>query len=554
MGSTHPTLRHRIVEDSSFDFPIRITDAVEIDESGAAQKLFEVSAYAANQVILHSPSEIEQAEVADIARSLGWTQLNALPSNYLAVLETETTTLDTVREAIVAIQLSNSQLSAEPNYIVYAALSPNDPEFVSSKQWALESENDVDINAPEGWDIRRTAPNKVVAILDTGIRPTHEDLAANLWRKSGSVYGYNFVSTSKPPIDDNGHGTHVAGILGAVGNNSKGISGVAWDIQLMALKCLNAEGKGTTSALASAIDYATNNGAHIINASLGTDSYSETVDAAILRAQRKGIPFVAAAGNEQSNTIPYPASSKHENVISVGGANKFGGLYSETNYSSQDVDVIAPAEDIYSAWNNSDSAYEYSSGTSMATPIVSGMLALCQTQFPNEDLQEQLNRVIYSSKRIEYFENYARSGGRVNLGNALSMLSVPSPPQLISVNAYLHAVDEGGSVSFSVEVEDTENISFAWRHNDETLSSTTASLTLDAVTPEDRGTYTLEISNTETSITLNFELAVFPRMTEIEELLAFESVVFASHEDHWAIVQEDGNAAIVNRALDQDEV
>ncbi|MDQ8183746.1 S8 family serine peptidase [Pelagicoccus sp. SDUM812005] len=552
-----------------FASPVRVSDLIDYDEDGEQVKIRETSAYIANQVVLHSSSLLEEAEINDIVASLGWTYLESESSPYLAVIQSKDAEFETVENALLAISQSGSPLSAEPNYLFYATAIPDDPLYNTVQQWGLNNNTDFDINAPEAWELRKDAPSRIIAIIDSGIRTSHEDLSANIWRNAGEiagngrdddgngfaddVHGYNFISHSKPPVDDNGHGTHVAGIAGASGNNGKGVAGVAWKVQLMALKGLNAEGVGPNSALASAIDYATQNGAHVINASWGSETQSDAIDAAIGRAKLKGIPFVAAAGNEGASTLGFPANSSHENVLSVGSARSSGTRSSFSNYSNREVDVIAPGEYIYSTWNDSDSSYAALDGTSMAAPFVSGMLALCSAHFPDDSYLKQINRVIYSSKRVASFERFCRSGGLVNLENALKMVEVPIPPQLTRISSYVQETEEGQATRFEVQAEDDGPISYRWFHNGNLLSETTPALVFESTRREDRGTYTLEISNSEATISLEFQLFVFARMTQIEELLAFDGAVYASHEDHWELTQEDGEPAIVNKALEVNE-
>lgn len=562
-------LRHRIVESSGFSSPIHITDLIEYDEDGNPIKIREASAYIANQVVLHSSAPLDETELEDIATSLGWTYLKSESSQYLAVIQSQKAEFDTVENALAAISQSGSALSAEPNYLFYASATPNDPLYNTVDQWGLNSHTGFDIDAPEAWDLQKDASSIVVAIIDSGIRLSHEDLSANLWENSGEiagnkrdddnngfqddVHGYNFISNSKPPIDDNGHGTHVAGIVGAAGNNSKGVTGVAWKVKLMALKGLNFEGVGPNSALASAIDYAVQNGADVINASWGGDTKSDAIEAAIARAKAKGIPFVAAAGNESRSSVGYPANSSHENVISVGAARSDGVKSDFSNYSNREVDVFAPGEYIYSTWNDSDSSYMAQDGTSMAAPFVSGMLALCKARFPEDGYQKQINRIIYSSKRFEGFEHFSRSGGLVNLENALQMADVPIPPQLTHISPYTQEMEEGQATKFEVVAEGESPVSYRWTHDGNLLSETSHSLVFDSVRREDRGTYILEVSNSDATITLEFHLIVFARMSQIEDLLNFESTVYASHENHWKLVQEDGYMAIVNEPLEAGE-
>src|SRR3954463_3185528 len=201
--------------------------------------------------------------------------------------------------------------TAEPDYLLFESAAPDDPHYLDGKQWHLNSISspltDPDINAPEGWEIRHDATNIIVAIVDSGMRMTHEDLAPNLWTNVkeipgngidddsdgyiDDVHGISSIDGSGNPNDDDGHGTHVAGLIGAVGNNGVGVSGVAWKVQLMPLKFINSTGTGFTSDGVECVNYAIKHGANVINASFGSPSFSSTLQTAISAARDAGIVF-----------------------------------------------------------------------------------------------------------------------------------------------------------------------------------------------------------------------------------------------------------------------
>ena len=233
---------------------------------------------------------------------------------------------------------------AEPNFIYKTQLVPNpilpdDPNF--AKQWGLHNTgqtggiNDADIDAPEAWNITTGDEKIIVGVIDTGIDYNHEDLKDNIWTNPNEVAGnnidddnngytddirgWNFAYNNNDPMDDAGHGTHVAGTIGAVGNNGIGVVGVSWKVKLMALKFLNSSGSGYSDDAAKAVHYVTNNGVRITNNSWGGGPSSNTLREAIQTAQNLNILFVAAAGNSTSNNdrIPsYPASYNFDNIIS----------------------------------------------------------------------------------------------------------------------------------------------------------------------------------------------------------------------------------------------
>jgi subtilisin family serine protease/outer membrane protein assembly factor BamB len=347
------------------------------------------------------------------------------------------------------------------NTIRSATASPNDPDF--SRQWGLSnngSSNGVpgaDIGAARAWDVRTDASNIIVAVIDSGVRYDHPDLAANMWTNPreipangrdddgngyiDDVYGINAIPTRNSPTagdprDDHGHGTHVAGIIGAVGNNGTGISGVAWRVKIMALKFLrgstnattaNPAGRGTTADAIECIDYAIANGAHIINASYGAASGSATqfdpaeYDA-IRKARDAGIIFVAAAGNDAADMdllAHYPASHRLENIVSVANSTNRDDLPVSTNFGSGSVELFAPGSDIYSLGYETATPYIARSGTSMAAPHVAGAFALLKAQFPNDSYRQLINRVLRSVDPAAAFAGRVQTGGRLNLDRAL---------------------------------------------------------------------------------------------------------------------------------------
>jgi len=259
---------------------------------------------------------------------------------------------------------------AEPNYIRKAFRTPNDTEM--SSQWGITT-----IQAPQAWDIETGKESIVIAILDTGVDYDHEDLVENMWKDENGYYGYDYVNDDSDPDDDHSgsHGTHCAGIAAAVTHNNTGIAGVSWKSKIMAVKVLNALGEGDVFDEAEGINYAANNGADIISMSFGTTVYppipSDLERDAINDAYNKGCLIVAASGNENQSYVAYPAA--YDNVIAVGASNLSDERWGSSNYGSE-LDVLAPGVDILST--TIGDTYGYLSGTSMATPFVSGLAAL----------------------------------------------------------------------------------------------------------------------------------------------------------------------------------
>ncbi|HEY1719475.1 MAG TPA: S8 family peptidase [Verrucomicrobiae bacterium] len=359
---------------------------------------------------------------------IGGTQVIALPAG------------ETVAGFIAKYQQSGLVEYAEPDYLVHAdATLPNDPKFVDGTLWALDNYGQnggtphADIDATEAWDVLTSASNIVVAVLDSGIRATHEDLAANMWvNPNDGGNGFNaFDGTNDPSDDSTSHGTMVAGVLGAVGNNGKGVTGVAWQVQMMACKCLN-NGTGSDSTVIACIDYAEANGAKIINASFDSPTFSQAVSNAIITARDAGIIWVASAGNGNPGididaSPTYPACYAIDNIISVAYTTRTDALGTLSNFGATNVDLAAPGDQIYTTFAATDSYYYPPSGlainlagTSFSAAYVSGALALMLAKYPTENYQQIIQRLLNATDPLTSLAGKCVTGGRLNLKNALN--------------------------------------------------------------------------------------------------------------------------------------
>jgi len=300
-----------------------------------------------------------------------------------------------INDAVSLLAGDPDILYAEPDYIVHtAATTPNDPSF--NLLWGLHQTSDADIDAPEAWDLSTGSANVVVGVIDTGVDYNHVDLASNMWVNPGEipgnnidddlngwvddVYGIDTVNNDGDPYDDNFHGTHCAGTIGAQGNNGIGVVGVNWNVSIMALKFLDSSGSGYTSNAITCIDYAASMGAHLTSNSWGGGLPSQAMKDSIENAN---MIFVAAAGNSglDNDIYPhYPASYTSPQIISVLSTDSNDNLSYFSNYGSTSVDVGAPGSNIYSC--QPGNRYQYLSGTSMATPHVAGLAALLMAYEP----------------------------------------------------------------------------------------------------------------------------------------------------------------------------
>lgn len=320
---------------------------------------------------------------------------------------------------------------------------PDDPMF--GEQWSLNNNGQrggktgADISALKAWSKTTGSQEVVVAVLDSGVDYLHPDLIKNIWTRPQEVaayndpelgliddrYGYNAIENSGDPMDDNGHGTHVAGIIGAEGNNMIGIAGINWNVRIMPLKFLSSGGFGTTKDAIECINYAIDRKragvpVRIINASWGSTRRSRALEDAIRRAGEEGILFVAAAGNNSSNTdiIPhYPASYRLPNVVSVAALDRHDRLASFSNYGPKSVHIAAPGAEILSTWLGN--TYEEHSGTSMATPVVAGVAALVLSVEPDLSVKELRAKLLDAVDPLDALSGKVASGGRINAARAV---------------------------------------------------------------------------------------------------------------------------------------
>jgi len=333
------------------------------------------------------------------------------------VLETERLAIPegVMAELLAALRQDLRVKFVEPNYIVSSESTiviPNDPLFF--EQWALGY-----ISARQGWGYTAGSPNVVVAVIDTGVSSQHPDLNANL------LPGINVLGSGSAE-DTHGHGTNVAGILAARGNNGIGIAGVAWNVKVLPYRALGSGQQGSSSALADAIVRAAERNTRVINLSLVIDANSEAVHQAIKYAWSKNAVIVASAGNDGTNRVRYPAA--YEEVIAVGSVNRETQRSTFSNYGDW-IEVVAPGEMILTTMSN-QTTHDYSlvHGTSMAAPHVSGLAALLISQNPNRsnvEVRELIKSGAIDVGRVGKDIDFGY--GVINLKASLERGAAPTP-------------------------------------------------------------------------------------------------------------------------------
>ena len=363
--------------------------------------------------------------------------------NIILVKSSEKTT----EELLAELRKNSAVLSASPNYKIRLSRTPNDPYYTSGQQWGMTA-----VRAPAAWDRSVGSTSVYAVVIDSGIRYDHPDLTANMGTDLEGNYGYDFHNGDTNPMDDNGHGTHVAGIIGAKGNNGIGVAGVNWNVKLLAVKVLDEYGRGYFYNLVSGLEYVTDQkrrglNIRVANMSLGVWLNSSIAnDAAAINAMNtaceavssRGVMLTVASGNEYQDIsnpgglfsnpddlladyrgkLPYPASFRHANMITVTAINSSYRRPDFANYSSRYVHLAAPGVGIWSTYHNG--GYTEMNGTSMATPYVAGAAALLSAMFPSETAGQIRSRILGNVTRISNLSGLVSTGGYLNIQGAVT--------------------------------------------------------------------------------------------------------------------------------------
>ncbi|WP_448547441.1 S8 family serine peptidase [Thalassotalea fusca] len=422
------------------------------------------------------------------------------------------------KEALERLRNHPAVLYAEPDYMVQAQVIPDDSRM--DELWGLHNtgqtggSDDADIDAPEAWDISVGDRDVVVGVIDTGVDHSHSDLTANMWSNAAEipgdgvdndgngyiddVHGINAITDSGDPMDDNGHGTHVAGTIGATGNNGEGVVGVNHEVSIIGCKFLDASGSGSTSDALKCLDYMValkNSGVNVrvLNNSWGGGGFSQAMSDAIDASEQADILFVAAAGNSavDNDVNPhYPSSYEHASVLSIASTTHTDAMSGFSQWGLTSVDLGAPGSSILSTIPGG--GYDSFSGTSMATPHVAGVAALVLSVNPDLTTVELKELLMNSGDDNADLDGKTVSGKRLNAHTAL-IDADPTPGFKMSVTPGAQTITAGATATYTFSMSSIAD----WSGDIAlTLEDSLGSATLSASTVTPGEDFTLNVPTT----------------------------------------------------------
>ncbi len=490
---------------------------------------------AVRNLVLAKISDINNDEVDDKYSNI----LNGRMANY---------ELDkmSVKDALAKVRKDPAVLYAEPDYIVKANVMPDDSSF--SELWGMHNTgqtggvDDADIDAPEAWDISTGDSSIVVGVIDTGVDHTHPDLIANAWVNPGEiagdgidndgngyvddVHGINAITNAGDPMDDNGHGTHVAGTIGASGNNGLGVVGVNHEVAITGCKFLDASGSGSSSDAIKCIDYMVdlkNSGVNlrVLNNSWGGGGFSQALSDAITASEQADILFVAAAGNSAvDNDVndSYPSGYSHESILAVASTTSSDSMSGFSQWGLTTVDMGAPGSAILSTVPGG--GYDSFSGTSMATPHVAGAAALVLSVNPDLTTNELKSLLMNSGDDNSALTGKTVSGKRLNVHTAL-LDADPTPGFKLSVTPANVNLTAGETATYTFDVgsiaewEGVVSLALTGNLEGAVLSSTTVSpgesfqVTVPTSADTQWGAYEFEVTATSGELVKSKTLGLY---------------------------------------------
>jgi subtilisin family serine protease len=423
---------------------LRVEETVSRDRTSARERVLDRRVMVGDHVVVRLAPGADDRALERLCSALGLRIRRRMISPGMFLVSFPAPNADSVPEFAAALSRHGDVVRyAEPDYLRrLAAAYPNDPSW--SSLWGLHQASDCDIDAPEAWDVTVGSADLVAAVLDTGMQYTHADLASNAWVNPGEipgngldddgngftndVYGWDFANDDSDPADDHSHGSHCAGTIGAVGSNGVGVVGVNWRVKLMAVKCFDATGNGTDSDCMDSFAYVTmmrrrGVNVRVTSCSWGGTDFTQGLLDAVRDANDAGVLCVAAAGNVGWNNDVnpyYPACFDSPNMIAVAATTSSDTLASFSQWGPTTVDLAAPGVNILSTVPGN--GYGYKSGTSMATPHVSGVAVLAFSAKRGLSHLQVKDAILRGVDPVAALSGKVVTGGRLNARRTLLML------------------------------------------------------------------------------------------------------------------------------------